>query len=169
MHLGYDEETDGHQRKYKFCVVRQGDLWWHDFLWFVKETEKAGMRPWIWSDCYWRHPDAFLKRMPKSVLQSNWYYGAKFNPAEMGDRGRHVEAYEWLDKAGFDQVPTGSNFSCDVNFAGTVKFCDEKCDAGRLKGYMMAPWTRTFAIHEEKSMQAIAQMAEVIKARAAAK
>ena len=50
MHLGYDEETDGHQRKYKYCVVRQGDRWWHDFLWFVKETEKTGMRPWIWSD-----------------------------------------------------------------------------------------------------------------------
>jgi hypothetical protein len=30
---------------------------------------------------------------------------------------------------------------------------------------MMAPWTRTFAIHEAKSLEAIAQMAEVIKAR----
>ena len=34
-----------------------------------------------------------------------------------------------------------------------------------LKGYMMAPWTRTFAIHEEKSLQAVAQMAAAIKAR----
>jgi hypothetical protein len=31
---------------------------------------------------------------------------------------------------------------------------------------MMAPWTRTFAIHEEKSMQAIDQLEAVIKARA---
>jgi hypothetical protein len=167
FHLGYDEETAIHQRQHLFAVCRQGELWWHDFLWFVGVTEKAGCRPWIWSDYIWHHKDEFLKRMPKSVLQSNWYYGAKFNPAEMGDGGRRVEAYEWLDKAGFDQVPTGSNFSCDVNFSGTVKFCDAKCDASRLKGYMMAPWTRTFAIHEEKSMQAIAQMAEVIKARGA--
>ena len=165
FHLGYDEETANHQAKHLFAVCRQGDLWWHDFLWFVKVTEKAGCRPWIWSDYIWNHKDEFLNRMPKSVLQSNWYYGAKFNPAEMGDRGKHVAAYEWLDKAGFEQVPTGSNFSCDTNFAGTVKFCDEKCHKELLKGYMMAPWTRTFAIHEAKSLEAIAQMAEVIKAR----
>ena len=64
-------------------------------------------------------------------------------------------------------MPTGSNWSCDTNFADTVKFCGAKCDAGRIKGYMMAPWTRTFAIHEAKSMEAIAQMAEVIKAHSA--
>ena len=165
FHLGYDEETASHQSKHLFAVCRQGDLWWHDFLWFAKVTEKTGCRPWIWSDYIWNHKDEFLKRMPKSVLQSNWYYGSKFNPAEMGDRGKYVEAYEWLDKAGFEQVPTGSNFSCDTNFAGTVKFCDEKCHKELLKGYMMAPWTRTFAIHEAKSQEAIAQMAEVIKAR----
>ena len=165
FHLGYDEETASHQSKHLFAVCRQGDLWWHDFLWFAKVTEKTGCRPWIWSDYIWNHKDEFLKRMPKSVLQSNWYYGSKFNPAEMGDRAKYVEAYEWLDKAGFEQVPTGSNFSCDTNFAGTVKFCDEKCHKELLKGYMMAPWTRTFAIHEAKSHEAIAQMAEVIKAR----
>ena len=52
-----------------------------------------------------------------------------------------------------------------MNFSGTVKFCDAKFDKKLLKGYMMAPWTRTFAIHEEKSMQAIEQMEAVIKAR----
>ena len=165
FHLGYDEETANHQAKHLFAVCRQGELWWHDFLWFAKVTEKTGCRPWIWSDYIWNHKDEFVNRMPKSVLQSNWYYGAKFNPAEMGDRGKYVAAYEWLDKAGFEQVPTGSNFSCDTNFAGTVKFCDEKCHKELLKGYMMAPWTRTFAIHEAKSHEAIAQMAEVIKAR----
>ena len=50
LHLGYDEETVGHQSRYLYCTVRQGDLWWKDFLWFVKETERNGMRPWIWSD-----------------------------------------------------------------------------------------------------------------------
>ena len=165
MHLGYDEETANHQRSHLFAVCRQGELWWHDFLWFAKVTEKTGCRPWIWSDYVWNHKDEFLKRMPKSVLQSNWYYGKSFNASEMGDRGKYVEAYEWLDKAGFDQVPTGSNWSCDTNFADTVKFCDSRCDKNLIKGYMMAPWTRTFAIHEAKSMEAIAQLADVIKTR----
>ena len=165
FHLGYDEETANHQSQHLFAVCRQGELWWHDFLWFAKITEKTGCRPWIWSDYVWHHKDEFLARMPKSVLQSNWYYGSNFDVENMGDRAKYVAAYEWLDKAGFDQVPTGSNFSSDVNFAGTVKFCDAHCRPELLKGYMMAPWTRTFAIHEEKSMQAVAQMADVIKAR----
>ena len=164
FHLGYDEETPGHQSRHLFAVCRQGDLWWHDFLWFAKVTEKTGCRPWIWSDYIWNHKDEFLKRMPKSVLQSNWYYGASFDTSKM--KRPYVETYEWLDKAGFDQVPTGSNWSCDTNFSGTVKFCDEKCRKELIKGYMMAPWTRTFAIHEEKSMQAIGQLAAAVKARA---
>ena len=115
----------------------------------------------------WKHKDEFLKRMPKSVMQSNWYYGKRFDYANMGDRGRYVEAYEWLDKAGFEQIPTGSNWSCDENFPETVKFCDAKCDKSRIRGYMMAPWTRTFAIHEKKSMEAISIMANTIKSRKA--
>ena len=165
FHLGYDEETAAHQAKHLFAVCRQGELWWHDFLWFVGVTEKAGCRPWIWSDYVWKHKDEFLKRMPRSVLQSNWYYGKTFDVAAMGERSAYVAAYEWLDKAGFEQVPTGSNFSCDENFSGTVKFCDAHCRPELLKGYMMAPWTRTFAIHEEKSMQAISQMKAAIALR----
>ena len=105
-----------------------------------------------------------MKRMPKSVLQSNWYYDAEFDISKLKESGRtYLQTYEELDKAGFEQVPTGSNWSCDTNFAGLVRFCDAKCHPSLLKGYMMAPWTRTFAIHEEKSMQAIAQMADVIR------
>ena len=78
FHLGYDEETPGHQRSFELAIVRQGELWWHDFLWFAKQVESKGVRPWIWSDYCWHHKDEFLNRMPKSVLQSNWYYGADF-------------------------------------------------------------------------------------------
>ena len=132
FHLGYDEETHGHQRKYLYSVVRQGDLWWHDFLFFVKTVESAGVRPWIWSDFYWHHPQEFLSRMPKSVLQSNWYYSSSFDFDELKARGKekyitYVKAYEDLDKAGFDQVPTGSNWSHDDNFAGTVAHCRKVC------------------------------------------
>ena len=166
FHLGYDEETAAHQAKHLFAVCRQGDLWWHDFLWFVKVTEKTGCRPWIWSDYCWNHKDEFMKRMPKSVLQSNWYYGAEFDFSKLKESRRpYVQTYEDLDKAGFEQVPTGSNWSCDTNFADTVKFCDAKCHKELIKGYMMAPWTRTFDIHEAKSLEAIAQMGAVIKAR----
>ena len=167
FHLGFDEETAGHQRQLLFAVCRQGELWWHDLLWFVKVTEKAGCRPWIWSDYCWNHKDEYLKRMPKSVLQSNWYYRQWFDPSQMPEPRfeTYLRTYDLLDKAGFDQVPTGSNCVCDTNFADTVKYCDSHCSKGLVKGYMQAPWTRTFAIHEEKSMQAIDQLAAAIKAR----
>ena len=166
LHLGYDEETVGHQRKYLYCTVRQGDLWWNDFLWFVKETEKTGMRPWIWSDYVWHHPDLFYKRMPKSVLQSNWYYGSEFDISKLKEgRVAHVKTYEDLDKAGFDQVPTGSNWSNDMNFAGTVAHCRKVCSPERLKGFMMAPWFFTLPGWEKKNLEAIDQVGAVIGAR----
>ena len=131
------------------------DTWLKDYV-----TEKAGCRPWIWSDYSWKHKDEFLKRMPRSVLQSNWHYGAEFDATKLATN-RYID----LDKAGFDQIPTGSNFSCDTNFAGLVKFCDAHCSKDRIKGYMMAPWTRTVDTHEAKALEAVAQMESVIKAR----
>ena len=164
LHLGYDEETTAHQSKYKYCAVRQGELWWHDFLWFVKETEKNGMRPWIWSDYVWHHPDLFYKRMPKSVLQSNWYYGAEFDPAKLGEfAARRVKTYDDLDKAGFDQVPTGSNWSNDANFLGTVDYCRRACSPERLKGFLMAPWYFTLPEWESKNLAAVDQVGAAIR------
>ena len=164
LHLGYDEETTAHQSKYKYCAVRQGELWWHDFLWFVKETEKNGMRPWIWSDYVWHHPDLFYKRMPKSVLQSNWYYGAEFDPAKLGEfAARRVKTYDDLDKAGFDQVPTGSNWSNDANFQGTVDYCRRVCSPERLKGFLIAPWYFTLPEWESKNLAAVDQVGAAIR------
>ena len=94
LHLGYDEENFGNQRKYAYAVVRQGELWWHDFLFFVKTVEKLGMRPWIWSDYIWRHKDEFLSRMPKSVMQSNWYYRQWFDFESIPKERRvHLESF----------------------------------------------------------------------------
>ena len=158
FHLGYDEETAAHQSQYTFVVVRQGELWWHDFLFFVKEVERHGVRPWIWSDYCWSHPEEFLKRMPRSVLQGNWYYGASFEPAKQVA----VQTYLDLDKAGFEQIPTGSNWSNDVNFKGTVAFCRKNLSPQRLKGFLMAPWFFTLKKWQEKNLQAIEQVAEMI-------
>lgn len=159
FHLGYDEETAGHQAKYSIAIIRQGELWWHDFMFFVNEVEKQGVRPWIWSDYYWNHPELFLSRMPKSVLQSNWYYGATFEP----EKQKYVNAYLDLDKAGFEQVPAGSNWSNDVNFKGTVEFCKKNLAPERLKGFLMAPWFFTLPEWQEKNLQAIAQVEACIK------
>ena len=51
--------------------------------------------------------------------------------------------YVQLDKAGFDQMPCGSNWSCPENFGGTVEFCRANLSAEHLKGFLMANWART--------------------------
>ena len=156
LHLGYDEENFGNQRKYAYAVVRQGELWWHDFLFFVKTVEKLGMRPWIWSDKIWHGKDEFLSRMPKSVMQSNWYYRQWFDFESIPKERRvHLESFLTLEKAGFDQIPCGSNWACDENIAGLVRFCRKNIAPARLKGFLMTTWGPTLPNHEAKLLRGI--------------
>ena len=156
FHLGYDEETMGNQAKYAYAVIRQDELWWHDFNFFVKTVEKLGMRPWIWSDYMWRHGDEFLKRMPKSVMQSNWYYRQWFDFETIPKERRvHLESFLTLEKAGFDQIPCGSNWACEENIAGLVKFCRKNIAPERLKGFLMTTWSSTMPNHEAKLLRGI--------------
>ncbi|MBQ2631366.1 MAG: hypothetical protein IJG13_16940, partial [Kiritimatiellae bacterium] len=76
---------------------------------------------------------------------------------------KYVKAYELLDKAGFDQVPTGSNWRHDDNFAGTVDYCRSVCAPDRLKGFMMAPWFFTLPGWEKKLLVGIDQVGAEIK------
>ena len=142
FHLGYDEETIHNQRASHFAVVRQGELWWHDFLWFNETVKKAGSRSWIWSDYGWRHRDEFLARMPRDVLQSNWYY-YHIDGEQDKEHLERIAFFDELDKAGFDQIPCGSY--CRRHLAGS----------SRLKGFMLAPWTRTWNRFHDKNAYAL--------------
>lgn len=153
FHLGMDEETAAHQAMYDYVVIRQHDLWWHDFLFLVEQVEKGGARPWIWSDYIWVHPDEFLARMPKSVLQSNWYYGESFSP-EIS----YVKAYLDLEKHGYDQVPTGSNWTVSTNFRDTVKFAKENIAPERLKGFLQTVWRPLLPDCFDRHISAIEQV-----------
>ena len=157
MHIGYDEEKVRFQ--HGFQVVRENEVWWHDFLWFVKTVEDAGMRPWMWSDYGWSHDD-FAEKCPKSVLQSNWYYdewldGFDLKTMKTDAKGRPIlELFLKLDKAGFDQLPCSSNWlskhrkaanaSNDECMAKTVKLCRENPAPERIKAYLMAPWPKDY-------------------------
>ena len=177
FHLGYDEETDIHQEKCDTMIIRQGELWWHDFLWFEKTVSDLGVRPWIWADYIWWHKDAFVKRMPKRVLQSNWYYNsAKIDPAahqapkseeairKHWDQRVWTAAYQWLEDAKFDQVPCGSNCGCKENFGAVVEWGRTHVPAERLKGFCMAPWILTTSERRDKGLEAIALVGEARKA-----
>jgi len=153
FHFGFDEEDLWCQTGFEYTTIRNGELWWHDLEWLVKTIEKAGMRPWMWSDFIWEHRDEFLKRMPRSVLQSNWYYDDLFDSRAF--RWPRVMNYLDLDRAGFDQVPTCSNFVCDANVKGTVDFCRKNLTPDRVLGFLQTPWRRTVAKSRQKHLEAI--------------
>ena len=165
FHLGYDEESAELQVPYDLAVIRQGELWWHDFDFFVRTVEGLGMRPWIWSDYLWNHEAEFLKRMPKGVLQSNWYYHDAFDPDKVPEGPwrehnlRCIRAYEVLEKAGFDQVPCMSNCCAKDgetgNIPNTVRHCSRVIAPERLKGFLVAPWARTQEAKRGQLMQAL--------------
>jgi len=159
FHLGMDEEDAHDQRLFNYTVIRQNDLWWHDFYFFVEEVEKKGVRSWIWSDYAWRHPDLFFKKMPKSVMQSNWYYRDSFDLNTLQEPYlTSVKLYNQLEANGYDQVPAGSNHSSPDNFERTVEYCKKVIDPGRLKGFMTATWRPTLPECLDTHKEAITQV-----------
>ena len=169
LHLGYDEEMPIAQAKSAYMVVRQGELWWHDFEFFRREVEKHGVRAWIWSDYFWHHPKEFLERMPKSVLQSNWYYRTDFGEkiCDRAQMEKKIMSAPWpeyvagpstyveFEKAGYDQLPCGSVWANDGCMAATVRFCRKRIAKGRLKGFLMAPWLATLRSNREQLLFAV--------------
>ena len=145
FHLGLDEENAANQVYREFVHIRNNKLWWHDAYFYFDEVEKNGARPWIWSDRCWHAPDDFVKNMPKSVLQSNWFYGLFADyPAEHPD-AKAIATYELLDKHGFEQVPTCScwHYSGKYNTFQTLAHGKAKLNPDLVKGYLTAPWFNT--------------------------
>ena len=145
FHLGFDEEDLVNQQSYEMVTIRGEELWFHDLNFLAGECAKHSARPWIWSDYVWDHEEVFLKRMSKDILQSNWYYQGFNDGLPEGDPypfKRWMEAYELLDKHGFDQIPTCSNWCNNNNVRQTVGHCKHKLDSEHLQGIMVAPWMR---------------------------
>ena len=177
FHIGYDEETWQHQSWYEYAVIRAHDLWWRDFLWFVDQVESRGSRPWIWSDKIWTHTSEFMARMPKSVIQSNWYYGANFDPdidrAEAAaegidlalppterDRTTMFHAYEDLKAGGWDQVPAGSVDVAASNFPNTVTWVQQNLPRKNVLGFMQTTWRPMMPAYRPEFELAIEKIAE---------
>jgi len=142
FHLGMDEETYAHQQHLLYAVVRHFDLWWNDLYFFVNEVEKKNVKAWVWSDYIWNHTEEFLQKMPKTVIQSNWYYGINF---DLNDErtGKYVSGYIELEKGGYKQVPTGSNHAYFENFEKTVEFCKKNISSENLLGFLQTVWRPT--------------------------
>jgi len=143
LHLGMDEEDYGNQSFYDYCVVRHQDLWWSDLLRMTDHCLRRGVRPWIWADIFWTHPEEFKNRMPKDVVQSNWYYYNGIQRFKDGQPNVNLDAVHRLDDLGYDQIPCGSNWAWLHNIEQYGLFCKENISDAHFMGYMAAPWMFT--------------------------
>ena len=147
FHIGMDEEsaTAQDQAGWEMAIVRNGELWWHDLFFLASACEKQGARAWMWSDYMWWNLDMFLKKMPTSIMQSNYHYGYLTDYEKKPGFGyMQIESYRILDKHGFDQIPCVSNWKNSYNAEQVLGLCKNECDAARIHGYISAPWVLTF-------------------------
>jgi hypothetical protein len=67
----------------------------------------------------------------------------------------HLESFLFLEKAGFDQVPCGSNWACNENISGLVGFCRKHIAPERLKSFLMTAWEPTLPGSEPKLVESL--------------
>lgn len=181
FHLGMDEEVDRLQKAYRVSIVRSvEDQWWDDLYVMEEACRAGGSRAWVWSDIGWENYELFFRKMPKTIVQSNWYYNRDFTYDPNFDCSKSsrtisgnsakfsTKFYVDLDRAGYDQIPCGSNWqplndSYEVNFKRTVEFCSRHLSKEHLLGFLMAPWFPTDPAGEGKLMESLDLLEEAKK------
>jgi len=172
FHLGMDEEEAGNNIYKQYAMFRQFDLWWHDLFMLFDACEKKGVRPALWSDRHNLHPDEYMKRMTKDAVQFHWYYwnfwenvpgnywnldDPKFNYDEKMYKYlmEFLTGYHAFEKAGFDQIPTGSFWNCDENFENLTEYARQIISPEHLLGFMQTSWKPTVAEQRNEQLRCI--------------
>lgn len=158
FHIGYEEEFGD---KYE----RPDDLWWHDLYFLKEKCEAEGARAWAWTDYpAWRPRETFVRKMPKEILQSAWWYGEIRDLIKCPDPRMYQKAglFADLEKMGYDQIPCGSNFCTDRNMREIVACGDAVVKDGRLKGYLITTWKSTEAANRARLLGAVDQLGDLI-------
>lgn len=166
FHLGMDEENYNYQVHQNYIVIRQNEVWWKDFYFLMNEVEKQGARAWIWPDhMLWYNPEEFFKKMPKTVVQGNWFYGENFDLNQLNEQSQvRVKAYLDLESHGFDQIPTGSfHAENEQSIINTVKFCTQNIEEERLLGFLQTFWKPTVEEHRDRIIKGTELMGKAKK------
>ncbi|NLA85527.1 MAG: Tat pathway signal protein [Clostridiales bacterium] len=143
FHIGMDEENYSNQQYYNYIVIRNGDLWWHDFKFLVDTVEKRGVRAWIWGDRARSRSEEFIRKMPKSVLISDWYYLFLGYDEDEPQVKARLDSFRFLSENGFEQVPGGSNFTRSNNMEALTDFCLKNLSQKSFRGMFQTVWYPT--------------------------
>ncbi len=131
FHLGMNEEDlldPAHGRLWwQNSYTREGMMprapkdWWEDLSYYISCVESNGARPWIYGDYYYDHPEGWEERLPKScVISHGWFERILLREDGSYPPRRPYEAYRDAHAMGYDQIPVGSDWTCQVNMAQLV-------------------------------------------------
>ncbi len=170
IHIGMDEEDAGHQKEYKYCVFRQGELYFHDLRYLLDCVHDTGAKPWIWACPMFDFTKEFKKHIvPDELIISPWYYLAireenftlisssqeyidyYSKPEYEGLNLKYVEDDPFLKDVrtraiplmseGYTYVPCASVFNrCNHNTRDLVEHFHNNAPDSQILGYMSAPW-----------------------------
>lgn len=161
FHLGLDEEVPS---SYGFSIVRSPHIWWRDAYRLFDRCAHHNVRPWVWSDDYWAHPEEFKKNMPKSVLQAPWYYEFFTGYAADGKPiQKEYRTYFELTELGYDITPTCSTWQDPYNTDFTFDLVKNKLDPEHTLGIMTAPWCDCSGAENHLCMQDAVRFGEAMK------
>lgn len=161
FHLGMDEETASNQRFQLYAVIRQGSLWWEDLNFLVRKVEENNVQAWVWSDVLWhKGKGEFAENMPRSVIQSNWYYHKEFEEDGLSNSAKiPVKSFVDLDELGYKQIPAGGTYVCKENYPLLVEYCRRHICPANLLGFMMTTWKPVLRKYKRIQLEAL----EIVK------
>jgi hypothetical protein len=159
FHLGMNEEhllDPARQRLWwqnsytrEGLMPREPEVWWADLAYYISCVEANGARPWIYGDYYFDHPEGWEERLPKScVLSHGWFERILLAADGSYPNRRAYEAYRDTFAMGYDQIPVGSAWTCQVNMAQLVyQYMECGYVNEHLLGFNVAPLQATTDIN----------------------
>ena len=143
FHLGMDEEDAEMQGAQGYICIRQMELYWHDIYKLFDYVESVNCTPWVWTSPRLSEKDmaVYLERMPKSVLQSNYWYN-RFKKLPDGSYSMpHCNLYRTLDEQGYQQILCSSCVEgYPMSSYETMEMAKNEMNDNNILGFMTAPW-----------------------------
>ena len=186
VHIGLDEEDGVHGAKDPLMVVRRGELWWHDFDFYIRTLERHGAQAIIFATSPWgRDTDTFYRRVPKSVVMNVGMYGSfeskealiakyerKYGNGALKYKARVPFIFRELAEKGYGILTCVSNWSNafgdaaraldtnDNSIACVQKYIASEVPSAQIVGGCVAPWRSVSASRRKIWMDAINQLAD---------
>jgi hypothetical protein len=147
FHIGMDEEDLPNHRglKLEHIIIREGQTWLDAVARLDQTIRKHGARTWMWADPLWPTREGPRPAIPKDILMSDWNYS----------RQKEFPTFKAIVDMGYDNIPTGSNWTEDQNIALLSRFAADRLSPDKVPGILMTVWNPTLQTCRHNLLNAV--------------